>query len=1565
MASFYREQSFLIISAFLLLSIATNAQVNVALQLTNPGCGGFSTGSITAVPNGGNAPYTYLWSTGSTINPLNNLPAGTYTVTVTDFLGTTATATGILTEPPPLYVQILVTECSLPATMEAGVQGGIPPFDYEWSTGETTPVISNLQVDLYCLTVTDVNSCAFQTCEFIGSQMALSLEADTAFCGSGIGGSANVQVIGGVLPFDYEWSNGGTNDTIVDLGPGLYVVTVTSGNDCTEEGSVEVFLSQGDYPINFDNINPGCSGNSTGSVTAIAEGGFSPYIYVWNTDDTAATVSNLPAGTYYVISTDDFGCIAEDSTTLVTTSSIILSMTGTPPKCSGSMDGTATVTASGGAPPYSYLWITGDTTPIVSGLSAGTYSVFVLDSLDCISYDTITLFEPPALSIITLYSDVSQCGANDGSGAATPTGGSNNLPYAFLWSNGDTTQNIDSLSVGTYKITLTDAKGCSALDSIVISGPDSLDILIEGSTIVCHGESNGVLTAYPFYGTSPYKYIWSNGDTTQVINGLSEGNYTITVSSSEGCSNVASAKIDLNPPLTFNANVNHVSCFGLSNGSINVAIGGGTSPLSILWNNGSNSTIRNNLSAGNYSFTITDGKGCTLADTITVEQPQPLDLTFNSSTGSCGSNGFSIAIVTGGTMPYSYQWGTGATTPFIDNLAPGSYSVTINDVRNCQRTGTVIIPIYPPIIPNVAATNTTCNGTSDGTAKATPSGGIAPYTFQWSNGGTSQTISNLSPGFYSVTVTDNVGCSATGSAEVELGDGLNVTVNGAGYVCIGQTGSLTAIAAGGTASYTYSWSNSATTQTTSNLSIGTYSVTVTDPNGCLGSASATLILGGDFTINSNFENVKCFGETTGRIELNVVNAIQPIDYLWTNGVTNPVNDNLPAGNYSVTVLDGSGCTKTSSFTISQPQLLEVAVTGVDGTCGNLGSASSTVTGGTMPYFYQWSNGSTNPNLSILMPGTYTLTVTDAKGCKATDSTTIFVLSSLSCNISLVQPISGINTNDGELTAEINDGTLPFSFVWSNGKTTQSVSNLGPGNYSVTITDANNCMTTCSFSLMNGAQIGDFVWVDANSNGIQDTGEFGIENVDVHLEGMDVYGSMVVASVSSDVQGGYFFNVVPGDYHLTFDTPTGFVPTQNMQGTDTNLDSDADPFTNQTPIFTINGGVNNQSIDAGFFVEIICDNITDAGEICCDQSLCAPGDLPNPFSDQSPPIGGSGNLEYVWMSSELAGPFDPNSWDTIANSNNEVIAPQVLQNTNYFIRLSRRSGCSQYLESNIIEVFVNDFSIPEITGTDTLCINTPASFTVTDFGANADYTWSLPGATPNTATTLFVNDIFWGAPSNNNISVSISVDGCTLEATTTVHVTNHPDTCGYDLILNGELTDSMTVILDWFYPKSNTIIRTYLVEWAFETGPFSILGPPDSTFQSVDLVHFFHTHNEPLVGTNFYRVILNDSKGNQLISNIVEIEKDSLPPPPEMGDYNFVHSYPNPFKDKITVDVYDRFDGYPITLQFFNSLGQLLYFAEIPLDNDRFEIETTHIPHGAYFLFVRYGGKPQKVFKLVK
>ncbi len=1560
----YREQIIPIAIAIMLFSIPARTQINVALQINNPPCGGFATGSILAIPVGGTSPYTYEWSTGSTDNPLTLIPAGTYTVTVTDDTGTTGTASGTLTEPDPLVVQIVVTDCGLPGAMEAVVSGGITPYQYEWSTGDTTTTISNLAADPYCLTITDLNSCGFQLCESIGNPMTVGANTSPAICGTGMGGGAAADIAGGVAPFDFLWSNGETTDSISNLPPGNYSVTVTAENGCTETSTEEVELVPGDYPITFDITQPDCSGVNSGSLTAIpGSGGVAPFLYKWSTGDSGMTIVNLPAGLYTVIVTDYLGCPSIDSTVLDSTAVIQIEFDSINPSCHGWMDGAITATATSGLAPFQYVWSTGDSTQSVDTLGAGTYIVTVTDSLLCSAIDSLTLTEPDTFVVNATSVNASFCGASDGTATAVPSGGGD-PPFKYLWSTGDTLSTAVSLSAGTYFVTVTSSQGCLAKDSVAVGQAMTLAVVVEGTNIVCFNESNGELTAETSQGSPPYHYVWSNSDSTQTISNLAAGDYSVTVTSSEGCSGTASASIENNLPILINGTVTHVTCNGFSNGSISVTASGGTPPFNILWPNGSNSTILNNLQAGGYAVTITDAVGCSKVKSFTVNQPTGLNITFNSSAGSCGDNGFSNAIVTGGTGAYQYLWSTGETTSFIGGIAPGIYTVTVTDGNDCTKVSSVTINPYPSFALDVTATNTACNAISNGTASVVTFGGTAPFSYLWSNGATTSMIGSLSPGYYEVTVTDGNGCTESGGATVEMGIGLFAFIDADTIICPGESGTATAFAFGGTGPfYTYLWSNGQTGQTITDLAPGSYQVTVTDPTGCSGEAGAVISAGGNFTVNSSFQNVKCFGLETGSINLNVTDGIPPYDYSWNNGSNSSILQNIPAGNYSVTVSDLSGCTEAVDFEITEPPQLIVNVEGMDGICGNLGSADSEVNGGTMPYFYQWSNGSTDPSISILGTGTYTLTVTDANNCKAESSAIVEVISSVSCGIQLVQPVTSPNGSNGQLMATVSDGLAPFTFLWSNGGTTQSATNLPAGNYAVTITDANGCTAICSFFLMDGAQVGDFVWEDTNENGIQDPGETGMQGVEISLEGTDDYGASHSLNTVSGTQGNYYFDIPPGEYQITFNIPPGYVPSPQGQGADASLDSDADPLTNKTPMVPISPGDQNHGIDAGFFLEINCTNLSDPGEICCGQTLCGLGNMPDQIANLVPPSGGSGTLEYLWMYSETAGPFDPMTWTPITGSNSTEYQPGNLDTTTYFIRRSRREGCSQFLESNQIEILVNEIPTPAISTVDTVCMGKLVDVSGTDLGPSAVYSWFFENGMPETANTPDVEGIVWDTVGDYTISYYVEIDGCGATDSALINITENPVFCGYDLVLNGEMIDTGVVLLDWLYPESDTVDRSYSVEWAWENGPFAQIGTSDSTEVAGIFIHYFQTHTGPLTGQNFYRIILDDSEGTQLISNVVQIDRDSIPVEPEK-EYRLVHAYPNPFSDVITVDVYDRFDV-PITLELFNTLGQLVYFAEIPTDMDTIEIGTEEMASGTYFLFVRYDGKPQKIFKFVK
>lgn len=1486
-------------------------------------------------------------------NPITLLPVGTYTVTVTAANGTTGTATATLTSPPTLVVVITVNTCAVPGSMTANVSGGAPPYMYMWSNGGSTPTINNLAPGEYCITVMDANNCGYVTCEWVGTNITVQVTTTSHVCGGTAGGTATALVSGGAAPFNYLWSNGETTATIDTLPPGSYTVTVTATNGCTATASGTVSIVNGNFGVNISVSQPTCFGSSTGFATAQPVGGMAPFTYAWSNGGTSQTIQNLAAGTYTVTVTDAFGCSATKNTTLVYQSNLAINLTPTNPTCNNSNNGSITSSVTGGVAPISYAWNNGANTPNIQNLPAGSYSLTVTDGLGCTKMASTTLTAPPAFNVSTTVTNATHCGANNGAVTATPTGAG---PFTYSWSNGGTTQTINNLTAGSYTVTVSNAAGCTATAASTVTQPMTLDISITGSNLVCGTDNNGTLTANVTYGTAPFTFIWSNGGTTQTLTGLPAGPYSVSVTSSEGCTGTATKTITGSPTMNLNLAVQHVVCNGGNTGSITSAVTGGTAPFTYLWSNGATTPSISNLIAGNYSLTVTDNLGCTKSQDVTVNQPIPLVIAFSNSPGSCGANGTSMANVTGGTAPYTYLWSTGATTPNISNLAPGSYAVTVTDAHNCTLTGNTVIIAYPLMSLTVTSTNTTCNGTMNGTATANVTNGTAPLSYLWSNGGTTAIISNLPSGTYTVTVTDGNGCTASGSATVQLGAGLSVSIMAPGFVCTGSTASATANTIGANGNLSYLWSNGQTTQTATGLTAGTYSVTVTDSQGCFGSANVTLQQGGLFTVNGTVQHVSCFNGNNGSVTLNVTGGTPPYNYVWSNGSTNANIGSLVAGNYTVTVSDATGCSKTQTFTINQPTQLVANVTVTNGTCGNQGSATASVTGGTSPYNYLWSNGQTTQTINNLPSGNYSLTVTDAHNCTAVKSFQVTVTPPPTCIVVLTQPITTLNGSDGKLTVNASAGTPPYTYLWSNGQTTQTAVNLGPGLYSVTVTDASNCTTSCSFTLYAPAKLGDFTWIDTDEDGIQDAGEIGIGGVPVTVTGTTIYGNNYSANTTTDPTGMYMFLVQPGSYKLTFGIPNGYLLSPQNQGGNDALDSDVNPLTNMTAFYTLASGEINPTIDAGFHLGPPCDNVTYPGTICCDQTLCGPGNIPAPLTGVNPPTGGSGALEYIWMFHNQPGPFNSN-WTAIPSATGPNYAPGPLYETTYFVRCVRRENCIDFLESNIVTIVVDDDAVALIAAPDVACVADPVNFTSLNNGPGATYSWNFGDGLPATANTQNVTGVIWNTWGLKTVTLTVTANGCTSTAIHQISITNSPSYCGNAIIIDAGSMGPTSVMVDWLYPMALSHDANFTVEWSWNGSPFEAIGGPEELTELSGYMHYKTMHREAKRGMNQYRVRFDGADQSVAWSNTVDVMVT--------GNYHFALVWPNPFTEELNVEILDRYTASQVSCELFSTDGRKVMQMIIPEDKLTLNIPTVGLVQGVYFLVIKFDGKVQRAESVLK
>ncbi len=1534
---------------------AAKAQLSVALLSVPPTCHGFSNGKITAVPSGSIPPYNYLWSTGNTGNPLNNIPAGTYSVTVTSSTGATATAAVTLGEPPVLQASITVSGCTLPGSMTVNVNGGVEPYSYAWSNGQSTQSIGNLTIGQYCVTVTDDNDCVLVKCQNIGANLGVQVGASPVVCGNATGGSATANPNGGVTPYSYLWSNGGTTATISNLPPGTYTVTLTSANGCTATDAEAVVLTSGSFGVSLASTNPTCSGSSTGSITANPNGGALPFMYNWSSGQSSKTINNLMAGSYSVTVTDHFGCTASQVAVLTYQSNLTVNLNPINPTCAGANNGSISANPNGGVLPYNYNWSTGSTSQTISNAGPGAYTVTVTDALGCTGTKSITLVSPPAFLVTTTAVNAMNCGALNGSVSAMP-GGGGTPPFSYIWSNGATGNLVNGLGAGTYTVTVTSSQGCTASSTATVGEPHILNVNITGSALVCGNDNNGSLTANYTFGTPPYSFSWSNGGSSQTINSLAAGTYTVTVTSSQGCTGTDSHTINGSPGINLDISIENVKCFGTPTGKITVLASGGTAPILFNWSNGATSNILPNLNAGQYTMTVSDAAGCSKVQTITVTQPAAINLSFTTSGGSCGNNGFATANVSGGTMPYQFAWNTGQTTQSIFGIPAGDFAVTVTDANQCSAASTANIFAYPAVGLDVSSTNTTCNGTTDGTATATASAGTPPFEYFWGNGATSPMLTGLSPGNYKITVTDDIGCTQRDSVMVLLGDGLIVNIDAPTYVCPGLPVSATAQGMGGLQPYTYAWSNGQTTQTAINLNAGSYSVIITDPMGCSGNASVDISPGGGYSVNFDFENVTCNGGEDGSAEILISGGLPPYQFLWSTGDTVPEIDSLAAGDYPVTISDATGCTNTQLVPVSEPTMLELNVQAFDGGCGGLGAAVAQTVGGVPSYKFLWNTGDTTSSISNLVAGLYILTVTDANLCSQVDSAIIVDIPLPICEIELAQAISGLGLSDGQLQVMVEGGTPPFTYNWNNGQTSDLATNLNAGNFFVTVSDINNCQAICNFFLYNPGSIGDFVWEDNDMDGIQDNSETGLAGVKIDLAGVDNYGQDVSKTATTNADGKYLFTVQPGKYQLTFTQPNGYANSPQKAGNDGSIDSDVNPFIGTTDSISIGNGEENFSTDAGFFEAAPCENVTNAGSICCDQTFCGPGQQPAEVSQGSAPSGGSGNLEYLWFFSTEFGPFDPLDYDPILNSNEASFTPEPVSQTTYFVRGARREGCFQYLYSNIVTFHVDSLAVAAIVGPDTTCIGVPVDFTCLDNGAGATYAWSFQDAEIDTANTLSVTGISWNSIGPKTVRLEVQNQGCISVDELQVVMSNTPLFCGDALIINAEPVGPTTVLVDWFYSFTDSVDREYTLEWAWESDDFKAIAMPDSTVIEFNYLHYFSWHKEAKRGRNYYRVKLEDSDGTVVYSNIAEVIMN--------GGYSLVHVYPNPFSTYLDVEIIDRYDS-SIRLELMSVDGRRLGIYNAPEEENYLQIDTQNLSSGIYFLLVKYDYKPQKIFKLVK
>lgn len=1097
----------------------------VTATATDEQCNGSCDGSLTASGAGGTGAITYSWDGGIGAGAnQSNVCAGTYTVTATDANGCTATATVTINTPPVLTVTIAGNDASCNVVCDgdatATAAGGTGPYTFQWDANGglgTNASATGLCANTVGVTVTDANGCT-ATATFVIAEptpIVLTTSSVNPNCGNA-DGSATVNISGGTGPYTQSWSpSGGTGTTASNLAAGGYTVTVTDAAGCVETATVTLTDNGAPTATITAQTDVNCFGGNNGSATVTATGGAGGYTYSWSpTNGPSATETGLTAGTYTVTVTDAVGCVATATVTITEPTDLTGAITGqSDPLCVGSCDGTATVTAAGGTPPYNYLWSTGGNTNSESGMCDGNHTVQITDANGCAIIVPVTITDPPVLAGTIVPTDALCAGDCDGSADLTVTGGT--PPYTFLWSDASTSEDATGLCAGGYNVTITDANGCTVNVATTIGEPLPLTLATTTTDPTC-GQSNGQACVTATDGTPPYTYLWNDtgAQTTACADNIPSGGYQVTVTDANGCTATATVTLSDQAGGTASAVVDQEpQCAGACDGQATVTMAGGTGPFTYLWTPGNlTNATESALCAGTYNIQVTDANLCVTNTTVTLTDPSGMAVTVAGTDPLCNGScdGSADVTVTGGTPPYTYAWAHGPTAEDLTGvLCDGSYTVTVTDANGCTVVGNVTVTDPPAIvIPAPVTNNVLCNGACDGDATAAPTGGTGALTYDWVNDGTGASVgttaavSNLCAGTYTLTVTDANGCTETANITITEPPVITLTTSTVNSNCGQADGEVSVIATGGAGGFTYSWEDGVptvvgTTATVTGLASGTYTITVTDANGCTETATATIVDNSSGTATAAVDNnVSCNGGCDGQATASMVGGTGPFTFAWSGGGGNAATaTGLCAGTYTVDITDANGCLASTTVTITEPLALVLAPTAVDASCNGTSDGEVTVvaTDGTGPYTYDWvdqgTGGSVGTSATVtgLPAGTYCVTVTDALGCTDNQCITINEPTPIVVNTAMTDASCG--QSDGSVSAAASGGSGTYvSYDWTQGGTPvgsgTTVAGLPAGSYDVLVTDDTGCtgIATVAVGDLAGPTLVIVNTVDVSCNG---------------------------------------------------------------------------------------------------------------------------------------------------------------------------------------------------------------------------------------------------------------------------------------------------------------------------------------------------------------------------------------------------------------------------------------------------------------------------------------------------
>jgi len=1182
--------------------------------------------------------------------------------------------------------------------------------------------------------------------------------------------------------------------------------------------------------------------------------------------------------------------------------------------CSDSPDGSATIINNGGVNPLSFAWSTGETTSNIFGLLPGDYGVTVTDATGCVATTVVTVMVGPEGVWLMATSTPASCGACDGT--ADPMASLGVQPYTYLWSDGQTTPIATGLCSGEISVTVTDAQGCSNSTTVFVGSQGNLTVSGSATDASCTND-NGTATATPSGGMGPFTYSWSNGGTTQTITGLSAGTYTVTVTSAEGCVGVTTVVVGGGiTTLDGNASSTATDC-GVNDGTATVTATGGVAPYTYLWSNGATTATIMNLPPAIYSVTITDAEGCTVTLTVEVagsSAPEAGTISTDDETTICAGDGVPDPITVntmGGTQ--------GASTQYLVTDANGNILLLpTSNVIDLEGAGPGLCLIWCLVYDDVVNGVEVGNNASDIEGCFDLSNNIPvdrlstePATIS-TNDPTEFCVGDMEDDLVDVTV-DDAGMGANSAWIITDGDGLILALPMFPPFNFEETGS------GNCLIWYLNYEDVTGVELGANANDLEGCFSLSDPIEVIRNATPEITV-------SPTDAVICPGES---VDLSTTVSEDGVTYEWFASAGLLSNTDQASTTYTmmmpgvyqiiVSATTPEGCMGIAMTTVTVLEGPDVTLS--DDPNGNsicepgqilsFGASSSdpnatftwTASGGTID-----SEGS-EVSYIMMMPGTYTITVvaTSENGCTSTTTTTATV-GIFEATASESSPITNCGLSDGAATVSTSGGNGDFTYEWSTGASTATISDLPEGDYSVTVTDVLSGCTQESTVLLStvGFAIGNYVFVDNSEDCLQDTNEQGLEGVPVNLVGPGPDGlactadDVIIETTNTDADGFYqFICLEPGTYYIQFFATVvyngfeytcidgdGSGSTGDMMTNNDDLDSDANPDDGKTMPFDIldldgdglpetidmdGDGVNDKnpdSFDAG--VVEICNNVTSGGQVDGGQTLC-PGEVPDKI-DSVVPAGGGGNspIEYLWICSPTPGVPNPGSWTPIPDSNTECLQLGPVFETRYYARCARREGCPEFIfESNVV------------------CIEL--------------------------------------------------------------------ESCAQILNVNTSLKDDDGIQISWITSNDNAG-STYLVERSLDEANFEVLSEMPSI--DADLNQYTFIDEQPEKGMNYYRVRRVSADGTYQFSNIAE-QMFTVKSEEMFG------IYPNPVSGTLTLENFEIVEG-AIDIQIISAAGIAKTGMKMDASNyTKEDINLNDLPTGVYYLRILHSDDQVELIKFTK